>query len=101
MDNKKDPAYIFHQGSQIKTDTQAIDHIRDLISKSAPFWGSTPGLAKPDEVKTLLRLFGDICVVLSFVREDKDSQMAEAFLRTMSKDEALNLVRSLRRDPIS
>ena len=101
MDNEKDPTYIFHLGNQIKTDAQAVDHIRYLINKSAPSWGSTPGLAKPDEIKTLLRLIGDICVVLSFVREDENSQMAEAFLRTMRKDEALNLVRSLRRDPTS
>ena len=93
MDNEQDPNYIFALGDQIKTDTQAIDYIRDLINKSAPSWGPEPDLAEPDEIKALVRLVGDICVILCYVRKDKDSYMDD--------DEAVGLVRSLLRDPIS
>ena len=93
MDNEQDPNYIFTLGDQIKTDTQAIDYIRDLINKSAPSWGPEPDLAEPDEVKALVRLVGDICVILGYVRKDEDSCMEE--------EEAESLVRFLLRDPIS
>ena len=71
MDNEMDPNYIFTLDDQIKTDTQAIDYIRDLINKSAPSWGPEPDLAEPDEIKALVRLVGDICVILCYVRRTR------------------------------
>ena len=84
MTSKKDPNYIFTLRDKIKTDAQAIDYILYLINSGirAPV-----DLEDPEEVRQLNDLVGEICVILGFVRDDRNSCMEE--------DEAESLVLQL------
>ena len=83
MTSKKDPNYIFTLGDKIKTDAQAIDYIRYLINCQQ----GLVDLEDPEEVKQLNNLVSEICVILGYVRDDRNSCMEE--------DEAESLVLQL------